>query len=574
MPDRVRRRMAVLGSTLAALLVAGCAEIPNSGEVGVIGEAPAAEQPREQVVRVFAEGPRDGDGVYSIVSGFLEASSTVEDGLRTARKYLTAAASARWRATVGVTVYDHTQLKISARDSNRLEVTAPAEGSVDAQGVYRAAEPGRQAVAAFGLSRAEAGNWRIDSLPDGLLISRQDFEREYAAVDLYFLADGGHSPVLVPDPVHLRRLPGLPTELVTALLRGPSRWLDPAVRSAVPTEAALAAPVDIASGVATVSLTPTSVPPDGVERDTMLAQLVMTLTDVPGVTAVEVNAGDRPVTLGGRGSTRLSRADVTLYQPADLRPPPPAAYYLRDGVSYVLGPPGAQGPFEPATKLAEIAATPGGNLLAGISEDRRTLWTATRDAPQRLTVRLRGVDLTSASFDQDGNLWVLDGDPAARVLRRITPDGKVGEVAVTGFVSRQVTRLRVSADGVRLAMVLDTVEGAQVYLALVTGAGAQLKAGSLRRLGYPLVAPRDIAWAEPDLLAVLAAQRDAAPQPFAVALSGVVSDLAPSLADIDGLTATAGQPLLATTSKNAVWRLRAGGGWFRVGTGTVAAYPG
>ncbi len=566
-------RLSVAASVVLLVGLSGCAEIPARGQVGVIGEAPIAEQPRGQVVRVFAEGPRDGDGVYSIVSGFLEASSTVEDGLRTARKYLTGPASGRWRATVGVTVYDHTQLKISARDSNRLEVTAPAEGSVDGQGVYRAAEPGRQAVASFGLVR-EGGNWRIDSLPDGLLISRQDFEREYSAVDLFFPADGEHSPVLVPDPVHLRRLPGLPTELLTALLRGPSRWLAPAVRSAVPVGAALAAPVEIASGLATVSLTEPSVPGEGVDRDTMLAQIVMTLTDIPGITAVQVNAGDNPVTLGGRGGSRLTSADVTLYQPADLRPPSPPVYYLRDGVSYLLGPPAAQGPFGPTVKFAEIAAAPGGNLLAGISQDRRTLSTAaTRDAGL-LTVRLRGIDLRSLSFDQDGNLWVLDGDPELRVLRRIAPDGQVSVVAVTGFVSRQVERVRVSADGVRLAMVLDTVEGTQVYLGLVTGSGGKLTVGSPRRLGYPLVQPRDIAWADPDRLAVLAAQRDATPQPFSLALSGVVSDLAPSLADINGLTAAAGQPLIATTSKKVVWRLRTGGGWFKVGTGAVAAYPG
>ncbi|MGQ0464831.1 MAG: LpqB family beta-propeller domain-containing protein [Sporichthyaceae bacterium] len=560
----------VLGALLAVALLTGCAEIPSSGGVGVAVNAPAAEQPRGQAVRVFAEGPSDGDGVYSIVSGFLQASSTVEDGLRTARKYLTGGASARWRSTSGVTVYDHTKLRISARDATRLEVTAPAEGIVDGQGVYRASAPGRKATALFGLVR-ENGNWRIDTLPDGLLISRQDFEREYAALDLHYPAGGGHSAVLVPDPVHLRRLPELPTDLVTALFRGPSRWLAPAVRSAVPPEAALASQVEVASGVARVLLTPASVPTDGVDRNTMLAQLVMTLTDVGGITAVEVLAGDRPVTLAG--SARLTRNDVLLYQPADLRPPAPPAYYLQDGVSYVVGPPGAQGPFEPGLKLKEIAAAPGGNLLAGVSEDRTTLWTATRDAPTRLTERLVGVDLRSASFDQDGNLWVLDGTPETRVLRRIGPDGALAEVKVDGFVSRQVERLRVSADGIRLAMVLDTVEGQQVYLALVTGSGPELRVGSLRRLGYSLIAPRDVAWAEPDRLAVLAAQRDAAPQPFALALSGTVSELAPSLADISGLTASAGQPLLATT-KNVVWRLRAGGGWFRVGKGAVVAYPG
>ncbi|MGQ0844680.1 MAG: LpqB family beta-propeller domain-containing protein [Sporichthyaceae bacterium] len=555
------------------LAVSGCAEIPSAGRVGVVGDAPAAEQPRGQLVRVFAEGPRDGDGMYSIVSGFLEASSTVEDGLRTARKYLTGPASARWRVGAGVTVYDHTKLRISARDGSHLEVSAPTEGVVDSQGVYRAAEPGRQVSSTFGLVR-DGGNWRIDTLPDGLLISRQDFEREYASQDLHFPAGGDHSSVLVPDPVHLRRLPGLPTELLVALLRGPSRWLAPAVGTAVPKGAALAAPVEVTSGLATVALTPESVPTDGVERDTLLAQIVMTLTDVSGVTAVEVRAGDEPVTLGGRGGARMTRSDLLLYQPVDLGGPSRSAYYLRDGVSYKVGPPGEQGPFEPATKLAEIAAAPDGKLLAGISEDRTLLWTATSDAPARLTERLKGADLRSASFDQDGNLWVLDGAAEARVLRRIAPDGALAEVEVSGFVSRQVDRLRVSADGVRLAMVLDTVEGNQLYLALITGSGPRLEVGSLRRLGYPLVEPRDVAWADPDRLAVLAAQRDAAVQPFAVALSGTVSDLAPSLADINGLTASAGQPLLATTTKKVVWRLRAGGGWFRVGNGSVVAYPG
>jgi hypothetical protein len=32
--------------------------------------------------------------------------------------------------------------------------------------------------------------------------------------------------------------------------------------------------------------------------------------------------------------------------------------------------------------------------------------------------------------------------------------------------------------------------------------------------------------------------------------------------------------MIATTTKKVVYRLRPGGGWFRVGTGNYAAYPG
>jgi hypothetical protein len=560
---------------LAVALLTGCAQIPSSGSASGSGDATAVDQAaaRNPVVRVFAEGPHDGDSVYSIVSGFLEASSTVEDDVSTARKYLTDSASARWRPDVGVTVYDHTAVRISAKSTDRLEFTAPAEGTVDDQGVYLAAAPGKQAVADFDLVKVD-GNWRIDDVPAGLFISKQDFDREYAGQDMYFLAGGGHSPVLVPDPIYLRRVTGLPTALMNALLAGPTRWLKPAVSSAVPARAALASPVDVVSGVAYVRLTPESVPSSSVARDTMLGQIVLTLTEDPDITGVEVSAGDRPVTLGGRGSVRLARSDVAIYQPADLRPPGPSAYYLRDGVSYMVGPPGAQGPFAPSTKLAEIAVAPGGNLLAGIAKDRKTLWTAPGDQPSHLSVRLRGDDLRSASFDQDGNLWVLDGASPNTVLRRISAEGDAVAVSLGGFVARQIMRLRVSSDGTRVAMVLDTVEGSQVYLGLATGTGSDLAVGSLRRLGFPLLDPMDIGWADPDRLVVLAAEKNAAPQPFALSMGGVVSDVAPSLADISGLAVAPNQAIIATTSKKVVYRLRPGGGWFRVGTGNYATYPG
>jgi hypothetical protein len=575
MREWTSRLLRTPAAALAVVLVAGCAQIPSAGNPSGSGDTQVIDQnaARDPVVRVFAEPPHDGDSVYSIVSGFLEASSTVEDDVSTARKYLTDSASARWRPNAGVTVYDHTAARISAKSTDRLQFTAPAEGTVDDQGVYLAAEPGKQAVANFQLVKVD-GNWRIDDLPSGLFISQQDFDREFAGMDLHFLAGGGHSPVLVPDPIYLRRVSGLPTALAEALLQGPTRWLKPAVHTAVPDNAALEGPVDVVSGVAGLRLTPDSVPSDSVDRDTMLAQLVLTLTEDPDINAVEITAGGQPVTLGGRGSNRLTRSDVAIFQPADLRPPGPSAYYLRDGVSYMVGPPGAQGPFAPSTKLAELAVAPGGNLLAGIAKDRKTLWTSPGDQPTHLTVRLKGEELRSASFDQDGNLWVLDGASPNTVLRRISADGDAVTVSLGGFVARQVTRLRVSSDGTRVAMVLDTVEGSQIYLGLATGSGDDLAVGSLRRLGFPLLDPVDIGWSEPDQLVALAAERNAAPQPFALSLGGIVSDVAPSLADISGLAVAPNQPMIATTSKKVVYRLRPGGGWFRVGTGNYATYPG
>jgi len=559
---------------LGPLAIGACAQIPSSGAPAGAGSSQVAQQPGgNPEVRVFAEGPHPGDSVYSIVAGFLEASGTVADGLRTAREYLTAGAAARWRPDNGVSVYDHTQERISARAADQLEFTAPATGSVDDQGVFLATPPGRAVVGDFGLVKVD-GNWRIGSLPDGLFVSRQDFDREYTELDLHFLAAGKQSPVMVPDPIHLRREPGLPTALVNALLRGPSRWLAGAVTTAVPPGAALEGPVDVQSGVAVVHLNPEALPVSGIDRDDLVGQLVLTLTEDPAIIAVEIAAGGRPVTLGGRGGSQVTRAEVALFEPADLRPPTPSAYYLRDGISYVVGSPDAPGPFGPTTQLAEIAVAPGGNLFAGVSKDRKTLWTAAGNQPQQLTVALKGTDLGSISFDQDGNVWVLDGAPDNRVLLRLAPNGVPVTAATVGFAARGTRRVRVSPDGTRMAVLLTTGEGAQLYLALITGGEGQLAVGSLRRLGFDLVDPADVGWTEPDRLAVIAHEHDSAPQPFLLSLGGVATEYGPSLADVTGLAAAPGQPLIATTATKLIFRLRPGGGWYQVAAGTFATYPG
>jgi hypothetical protein len=563
----------LLAALTATAVLAGCADIPSSGSPGErYGATPqAAEQ--DSSVRVFAEGPRDGDNVYAIVSGFLEASGTVEKGFVTAREYLTPARASAWNPAAQTTVYDQTGVRLSGGGGDNIEFTAPAVGYVDAHGSYTPAPVGRQVYATLHLTKS-GGNWRIDALPPGLYVSRQDFEREFAGVNVYFFHGYPRPSVLVPDPVFLPLRQDLPTALAAALLRGPSAWLEPAVLSELPATAALAEPVTVASGVASVRLVPGSVP-DGVARDNMLGQLVMTLTEDPDVREVEVILGDDPpLQLGGRKRTRLTREDVTFFLPLDLRPPPPSAYFVRDGQAYIVGTPAVRGPFGPSLKLAELAVAPGGALIGGISKDRKTLWTASSNTPDQVTVRLKGDTLRSPSFDQEGNLWVVDGTGVDVVVRRVPPTGPAVAVSMSGLLPRQVARLRVAADGTRVALLLRTVQGSQVYLGLVTDSPAGVGVSNPRRLGHRLRAPQDLGWAAGDRLVVLAAERNAQPQPYLLKIDGSETDAAASLADISTVTAAPGQALLASTTKKQIFRLRAGGAWTRVGTGSVPRYPG
>lgn len=572
-PVGVRRVRAVTVAVLVGGLLAGCAGIPSSGvpeTVRADGAAPAQSGPD---VRVVAPGPRAGDSTLGIVSGFLEASGTVDENLATARKFLTPAAAARWNPTAGVTIYDHTDVSLAERGGNRVALNASADGKLDDQGVFTAESLGRKTTTLFTLSRVD-GDWRIDSVPAGLLVSRQDFDREYVQLDAYFLARPPHSPVLVPDPVYVPRTNALPTAMVEAVLRGPTRWLSGVAMSAAPSGARLLGPVTQASGVALVRLGPASIPSDGIQRDLMLAQLVTTLTQDPEITAVEVQGPDGFLTLGDAGTSRLRRLDVTPYLPGDLRQSMTSAYFVRDGAAYTAGLTIAQGPFAPDVQLAEIAVTPGGSLIAGISADRRTLWTARGDEPRRLTVRARATDLRSASFDSDGNLWVLESLGARTVVRRYPPTGPAVKVAVSGFQAQQITRLRVAADGVRLAMVLSTVKGSQVYVAQASESTTGVAIVALRRVAAGLLNPLSVDWADPGTLVVLASEKNAQTQPFSVSLSGPIEDLAPPLADITEVSiAPPDLPMIAATSKKQIWRLR-GDTWVREGAGTAPTYPG
>lgn len=560
------------GVLLGALL-AGCAAIPTSGvpeTVRADGAAPAQGRPE---VRVVAPGPRSGDGMLGIVSGFLEASGTVDANFAIARKFLAPAAASRWNPRASLTIYDHTDVSLSERGGSRVLLSAPADGSVDDQGVFTAKPAGVQTTAAFSLVRVD-DEWRIDSVPTGLLVSRQDFDREYVHLDAYFLAKPPHSPVLVPDPVYVPRSSALPTAMIEAVLRGPSRWLSGVAMSAAPAGARLAGPITQAAGAALVRLTPESVPADGIQRDLMLAQLVMTLTQDPEIVSVEVQGPDGYLTLGDAGTSRLRRIDVTPYLPGDLRQTTAPAYFVRDKAAYTAGLTITQGPFAPDVPLAEIAVTPGGPLIAGISADRRTLWMARSEEPRKLTVRARGAALRSASFDSDGNLWVLSGAGSATVVRRYPPTGPAVKVSISGFEPRQITRLRVAADGVRVALVLSTVEGSQVYLAQASESAIGVAIVALRRLAAGLLQPRSVDWADPGTLVVLATEKNAQAQPFGVSLSGPIEALAPPLADMTEISiAPPDLPMIAATSKNQIWRLR-GDTWVREGAGGAPSYPG
>jgi hypothetical protein len=412
--------------------------------------------------------------------------------------------------------------------------------------------------------------------PAGLYVSQQDFEREYRALDLHYFDPDRR--VLVPDPVFLPVRAGLATALTRALLQGPSRWLATTVVTEFPSGTALDGDtVDVTGGVAHVRLTERALAGEAAARERMVAQLVSTLTQVPDVSAVQVTVKGAALSTGG-GKTLYEAGDVSRYQPAD-RSVQQTGFHLRDGRLHSLGtvPPAGPvpGPLGDGSRpISAAAVSPDASVLAAVAADRRTLWTVPLGAPDPPRVRGRGRALHSPTYDQFGNLWVVDGDGPDPVVHWLPAKGPALPVAIPELSGAGIPIMRVADDGSRIALVATRGGRSEVMVGVVQREPTRLVVTQLRRMGHRLLRARDLAWAQGDQLVVLAEEPRAQLQPYYVGLDGAHVTPGEPLADIASIAAAPGQPLLASTTDRRVWRLRPGGPWVLLGAGEYPLYPG
>src|SRR5690349_3998432 len=80
-----------------AALLAGCASMPDSGDLSGVESTPR----QDTQVRVFAMPPREGAPPADILQGFLEALTSDDPGYATARQYLTPQAARSEERRVG-----------------------------------------------------------------------------------------------------------------------------------------------------------------------------------------------------------------------------------------------------------------------------------------------------------------------------------------------------------------------------------------------------------------------------------------------------------------------------------------
>lgn len=540
-------------AALAALLLAGCAQLPTTGEV----HHADPQIPDAYSVDVLAEGPLEGASAQEIVEGFMRASAYGHsDDFAVAREYLTEQAASAWDPSAPVRIFTATEApSYSAASDGGVTVTVQTRAIVDQEGRYteRESEP---YSASFTLVRQTGGEWRIAALADGLLVSDRNFAQTFSSSPLYFVT--ADATAMVPEqrwyPLEDRM-----TRLVEGLLDGPSGWMRPSVTTGFPEGAELAGNgIDMIDGVANVHLTSGASVTDPFEISLMYAQAESTLAVLTDVSGVRLLVGGEELVPGTPG------ADLTL--PASVTSPVMiSAGQLQRWTGSDLQVVAGTGdlteldPRHPAISYEGVGVPP--VMLSGPD----TLVTVPTET-EPPGVLLEGTALLPPSIDRYG--WIWTGDSANDGhLTAVDPTGAATLwVAAPWLAGRQVSHVRIAVDGAR-AVVVSVQEGTtrvEVAPVIRDAFSRPTSLGEPLQVGETLQSVADISWIDQTSLAVLGSElAEPAPRVHVVVIGGQSATL-PPVEDAAGVASNRNSRSMVITTADGLLFVRSGNAWRQV----------
>ncbi|MFI1013380.1 LpqB family beta-propeller domain-containing protein [Streptomyces sp. NPDC020965] len=591
------------------VLLAGCASMPDSGDVRAVKASPRADSQ----VRVYAVQPRPGADPGEIVAGFLEAITSDDANFVIAKTYLTPETAKTWRPEAGTTVLEAAPDRgASTRgDSDNPGMDYLLIGKqiarVDSQHAYQAITPTdyRSTIHLSQQNGPDGKEWRIDKLPEGLVLGASDFERNYRPVNKYYFAAGRNH--VVADPIFIRqRMDPITrmdpvTQSVKALLDGPTNWLKPVVESPFPKGTALRKGVTSLTfddrNVLKVPLNDKASNVGQTQCDRMAAQILFTLKDLSAtrVEQVELQRSDNSQlcvrssgteegyapdhALGGTGKQYFIDHDKSRLAvlPDDAKNTP----------AYVPGPFGTG-----QVPMSKVAVARDERRAAAVSKDSRRLHVASIDSegePATTVVQSRGktesTRLSAPSWDRNQDLWIADRDPAHPALLRLANGGGPAQKVeiVEGLDGARIDTLRVSADGARIALLLEKDGRTALKIGRVERRGPKdnpvVSIADLLSVAPQMETVTAVSWAGPSRLVVVAKESGGVQQVLYLQTDGSTSATS-VLPGLNGVTAVAAsneenRPLVAHSEGDGIVRLPAGAGWQTVvPKGSSPIYPG
>lgn len=447
----------LIAALSATALLAGCSTLPRDTDPQVLRSFDVADSAIE------VAGPTPGADPDILLRNFFSAGAFPSQQYQASRAYLTESASREWDPSVITRILERIDLNTqpgATADERSIVIRGTQVGTLGSGGVYQAEDSSYEAEIVM---RRVDDEWRIDDLPDGVVLERTEMRNHYSPRDLYFFDLSGQ--VLVGDRRWIYNgVQSLDTTLMSLLVTGPSQQLAPGVVNQLPPGAAFVGLNEGSyqfTGFSTLS-------EEG--RLSFAAQVVWTLAnaDIPGPYSIMADGSplisDFPL---------LSIDDVAEFNPAASTNAVSTLFTLRDGVISRV----SSGTVTPLTGfLGE-----GGIDSAAISTSANVVAAVRGGESPRLTVgSLEGTysdvltadTITRPTFEYAANaIWVVvDGDTPVRVTRSATTRELVqteADIALPVGAAGAISEFQLSRTGARVAMIMD----GRVYVGVITRPG-------------------------------------------------------------------------------------------------------
>lgn len=463
MRSATRTPIGVLVAVVAAGLLTGCVSMPDSGPV--VETQSGGGTSAEQGIYFNPRPPQEGDTRADIVRGFLVAMTATPIQTNTAREFLTKDAAAAWSPDATVTYAGYPRV---AETASGVSVTLAEPDHLDSQGAWQGALPRSQGTIGFPMA-FEEGEWRIDGVPDALIVPETWFARRFRQVSLYFFDPTVGT--LVPEPVYVPGGKQLASTLTQALLLGPSEGLDRVVKSFVPPGLTIAPSVSIRDGIADIALKGDEGQLSAESIELMMAQLAWTLRQDPRIESLRVSINGDPLPLpGGVSAYRVDGG--SQYDPAGFQTSP-LLYGLRDGLLSS----GAGGSLDPVS--GPLGTTELGLRSVGVSLTASTAAGVTADGSRVVLGPVSGTDDTEAStvvtgardllrpaWDFADRMWLVDRTAQGAEVSWVV-DGERHVLDVHGISGTRVRSFVVSRDGTRLVAVVRRAAGDEIVVSRI-----------------------------------------------------------------------------------------------------------
>lgn len=442
-PRSLARGLAATAVLALGLLLAGCVGIPQSGPVQQ-GNGTAAN---DEIDVIFQPAkPVAGASQSDILTGFIRAALNPQKDYEVAREFLSTGFSPSWHPDAGVTI-DSGNRAQTVVSPVAVSLTITPQADVDGSGAYSQAPSEAPITLAYTFVQ-ENGQWRINTAPDGIIMSGSEFDEVFRSYALYFFDPSfAH---LVPDQRFFPRVSATTgTRIVRALLTGPTSWLKGAVVSAFP-EGAGVTSVPVVSGQALVNLTGPVLETNVTALQRMRYQLSASLADLSGVSDVQMVVDTNVIAVATSG-----QAPPVVNPRVDTR-----ALVLRSGVfGYFAGNTVTpiDGISDQVTTLDATSASYSANLgLAAVGTRAAGVYAiATGQVPGVIDNR---PELIEPTIDPNGFIWTVPRDSPQSI-----------QVAALG---RAASVVKANWDGATSIESLDVARDGARLVALVTSGGA------------------------------------------------------------------------------------------------------